>query len=318
MGARRLGVAVPIFLLVSCAPDLKEGWFSCVDDQGCPDGWFCHASHLCYSFQPAAENNEALCLNGIDDDGQGGADCLDASCIDGGFCYAREVDPPCDPYGQTGCPVGMACYLLFRADSTFGTVCRRPGTGMATEACDASTLTPPDSHPCLGGLGCYFLTGQRGTCGAYCWADAECPDGALCEGEGAHAGLCTTPCNPNQTLSCPTGYACASYALLGGLTYYDGGARNICVTVESVRSATASAGETCDDPPTGGTAPNLLCRVGTVCVGDGSATGTCRSVCDLAAPTPCPSGGICHRPTEPTYVARPLYSTFGQELGYCI
>ena len=313
---RLLAVTLVLFGLAACEADIKEGWFSCVDDSGCPADWYCHADSLCYSSSPDTENTAEKCANGLDDDARGGADCLDAACVDGGFCGARETS--CDPYAQTGCPAGMGCYQRFRPDSTWGTECRLAGHALANEPCDTAGLTATSPHPCEDGNGCYYLASQHGTCGSYCRADLDCSAGALCEGDTAdRPGLCPTPCNPNQAIACPTGFACASYALLDGWRFDAGGARHICVLASLLRDATAAAGDACIDPPTGTTPPASICRIGTVCV-PAAGGARCHALCELAASAPCDANLICHRPTDAAYVNRPLFSAYGEALGYCL
>ena len=299
-----------------CIPRIQEGYFACADDRGCPDGWHCHGDHMCYSWEPNRENSPDDCANGIDDDANGTADCLDGACLAGGFCEDREAD--CNPVLQTGCPVGMACYAGVSAGETLQPWCRMPGGGLQGDACTGSG----SANQCGAGIGCLYLD-EIGICSKYCSVDEQCAAGGYCMiGPEDPWGVCTTPCDPfyGTAGACPAGFSCIAKSQLGEYAYIWGGAYQLCYWTSIVRPATAAAGSPCLDPAPAWTTADQICQPGTVCVPDGSGSAFCRAVCYLDAPSPCAGPTeSCLAPEGPIYVDRPVMTREdGFALGLCI
>jgi len=264
-----------------------------VDDDGngltdCADP-SCDGSGVC-------EATADACGNDVDDDGDGLTDCAEADCQVGGFC--DSFASPCSVVPQTGCPTGMACYRAAAGTTETETRCRSAGLGRAAAACSGpaiDALGPSSPHPCASGFGCVFAVAD-GTCGAYCASDADCPTGGVCAPPPAvsgRPGLCTTPCNPQISGSCPASLACVSFHERGA-TYDEGGARWACFDA-SLMVGTADVGSPCTDGAAPGTPRERICRSSAACVPDlGGATATCRALCDVLDPA-CPSSGRCER-----------------------
>ncbi len=112
-----------------------------------------------------------------------------------------DVAPPegtreCDPLGDgTDCPAGLACYPYVEHPfgegcdaQTFGTACRRAGTGQHGDPCGSGTSGCGPGHLCVIGA----LAGRR--CAKICTFDgvAGCPPGMLCgETDVKGYGVCT-------------------------------------------------------------------------------------------------------------------------------
>ncbi|MFO7178408.1 MAG: hypothetical protein DIU78_006900 [Pseudomonadota bacterium] len=109
---------------------------------------------------------------------------------------APEGIRECDPRGDgSDCPTGMACYPYVVHPfgegcdvQTFGTACRRPGTGLQGDPCGRGTDGCGPGYLCVIGA----QAGRR--CAKLCTFDGalECPRGMLCgETDIEGYGVCT-------------------------------------------------------------------------------------------------------------------------------
>jgi hypothetical protein len=309
------GAQLAAILILSCSPKLKEEWYSCSEDSDCPPGWHCHPDDLCHSDQPA-EDTEETCHNGIDDDGLNGGDCLDPGCVEAGFCLDFIPDPPCDPVEQTGCPIGLGCYVGFEADGNDHYYCGFiESTNWFGEGCEDGCAA--------GNLCISYDVASSGICEQWCYSDYDCPQGSLCsmfDSETLYIGSCRVPCNPNRSGQCPEGFACVNYhAARVGMGYRDGSFYHHCLNeVPEMMDGTADVGEPCEDVAGSATESSSICMHGTACITQDDVEFTCRYVCEMDMLGDCPPTTTCTQPEGYLYDFNPPSDFFGYPLGYCI
>ncbi len=208
----------------------------------------------------------------------------DAGTVDGGALDASL--PPCDESPcklvapQCGCASGLACQRPLGDDPL--RACVAPGTVGPGGVCLANEDCTT-AHVCVAAPG-----GTVGLCEAYCASSADCAEDTYCRElvvASEDIGSCATPCDPVANTGCPESFGCAL-----GLT------RDV-----PDRSFVDAPVCVASGPATGDPCPGYYCAGGNTCV-----SGTCRRVCDLAAPS-CEG---CTAFPSPVVVA-------GRELGTC-
>lgn len=232
--------------------------FTCTSDSECDDGAICNGAERCSPTMRVCEAGTALadgttCADGGCRGGscaplgcgngalEGGEDCDDANLIDGDGCendctYSCEMDTDCDD----GDPcTGEACSMnvcLPAAPVPEGDTCDRDGDPVTRDLCLSGTCLPsvcgdafvdPGASPpedcdddnSIPGDGC------ESDCTFTCENDADCDDGAVCNG-GETCDLALHLCNPGTPAM--GGAPCPGGACLGGMCLAgvgDGGVR---------------------------------------------------------------------------------------------
>jgi hypothetical protein len=196
----------------------------------------------------------------------------------GGVMNDEEL--ACAPHAAAqACGTGnRTCGVLCSADNHAAvSMCYLAGTGGPGAVCTSNRDCGPGSQ-CftLSALGCRVMT-----CLKFCSNDSECGDSdAFCNlpipcGDRTFLA-CSRPCDPTVTSNngCAAGLGC--YVFSGE-------------TTDCACPGTGFAGAACTQ--NAGCAAGLSCVIPTTA--DAGATGVCRPVCKLAAPS-CPSGTTCH------------------------
>lgn len=216
---------------------------------------------------------------------------IDAAAPDAGGSDAGSFDagPPCEEMPcrlvlpQCGCAGGLVCQRPFGDDPRRS--CVAPGTHVLGETC-------MNNIDCAAGLVCVAGGGTVGICELYCASSDGCRDTTYCRElvvMTEDIGSCATECDPVTNTGCPMPLGCAL-----------GIARTVpereFIDTPYCTAAGAAVGEPC---------PMFLCAGGGTCI-----DGTCRRVCDVAAPSSCPVGTSCRSFSPPTIIA-------GREVGFC-
>ena len=267
---KRAGVLLVVLLACTSPRIAEDSAAACsngLDDDG--NGLADCADPSCVK-SGACELDAASCSNGLDDDGDGRVDCEEDSCIKGGFCEKIAAD--CDVIHQTGCVRGMACQPV---DPVAGTprVCVRPGITAENHRC-APTAEDPGGG-CQAGTICYSL----GLCAQPCETYFDCPRSSLCiRGEQPY-GVCSLTCFP--ALGCVDGYGCVALQRTNDAYAYQGWMHS-CFTNEAIdgllAKAAATVGQPCVDGAVTSTPPETVCATGLLCVPEPSGN-VCREVC---------------------------------------
>jgi hypothetical protein len=250
-----------------------------------------------------AERSDLACSNGIDDDGDGNADCGDIDCASSVLCEisfetcrdgidndgntmidceeerclelpdlpCASFETDCNPVSSEGCPVGMSCRLFERAMEWI-TRCDLAGVQEEATACDGQSTTAP----CMAGYDCTL-----GYCSGNCASDADCPADSTCFPlVGSAWGTCTTPCTPfTAPTSCPDGFCATLHTF--SFSFIEGGAHYACFReiLSSAFTGTAGEGDVCDDNVVAGLPRSVVCRGELACVPDVRDVYTCRRGC---------------------------------------
>lgn len=249
-------VALAFGPFAACSPDLREGVYGC-DPGPCPEGWFCHGDHLCYS---RPEDAGAGGSGGTNDAAAGGTSGADSDAGSGGGQGGMSSDS-----GSTGD--------------------RDAATPDAAPPQDEPYAPCVSSATCGSGLGCAFgpdPTADDGYCTRTCTADGDCPP---LDGRAARCleGTCLPSCSAAS--DCDGGYGC--YHLPTGMMQGE----NACF---EIADAALFGTEACQMPPM---SEPIGCDSPGLCLFhamfDPSA-GVCSLHCDVGMPsTECPGGGRC-------------------------
>jgi hypothetical protein len=208
-----IAAAAAAALIFAAAPGCNAGnprpcTVTCAADLKCPDGTSCGADLYCYG----PDETPGSCAQGDD----GGDDATDNADVgddndgtdgtddgtdgpDGGDDAACD---PCDPVAQCGCSDDQGCYIA-RDETT--PACATAGKRGEEGPC-------VDELDCAAGFGCSAegLLGRH--CQRYCADDADCGGGLrLCNrpaGTATEIRLCTSDCEPLDTLACGAGEKC--------------------------------------------------------------------------------------------------------------
>lgn len=210
--------------------------------------------------------------------------------LDGGAANdAGATQLVCDPYAPTvTCGGAHTCGLLCTAGQPAVGMCYAAGVGKPGEACTGNSDCGPGSQ-CFTftAAGCAVRTCLRfcdhsdSACGE---ANAFCNVPIHCGSTSPDFAACSRPCDPTGggTIGCAPGLACFVYAG---------------ETTDCACSGLGDEGASCtQNSGCNGELGCGGCRAGLSCVvpsGSASSTGTCRSICSLAAPA-CPLGTTCH------------------------
>jgi len=256
-------VAGLVLLLAACSAPVptEEGQAAChngIDDDG-QGGADCE-DEKCARF---CESSEAACANGIDDDGDQLVDCTDPDCRKRAAC--ATVDAPCDPWTSSGCSGGRACFETQPLTaSSPGSYCAVAGQGVMGDPCEAHEECAP-RHACA-----------ANRCVRRCESHADCPRESACLKDHG-VGLCLLPCVPVAADSACSPGQCVPVVDLGfrgipQLFFCDG----------QPVAGVLREGATCADVP-GMTAP-ARCAAPGICVPERGlpyGSGRCRNPCAL-------------------------------------
>jgi hypothetical protein len=286
LGACLLACDLPIILETS-ASACRNG----MDDDGDGDA---DCEDVDCVATTACEATAAACANGRDDDDDGSTDCTDVVCLalEATPCVRTEV--VCDVATGAGCLQGMTCALDNTAPGEVRTFCQNAGTRAAGDACEAD-------EECAVGLTCPF-----GFCTAGCHEDADCPSDARCLRGSSVGGACTTPCTPYDASEACAGETCVSLHAIS-FAFDEGGASFTCIASEIAAgfAGTGVEGATCALRVTPGTTPtSQICAVGLTCALEVDASPVCRRGCSAVYGSP---GFGCEPPLTciPSYPADP-------------
>lgn len=206
-----------------------------------------------------------VCDDGVDNDGDGDADCDDSDC-EGKACSGTHVcrSGQCEFAGEVNCADGLD------NDGDGATDCE-------DSDCLGATCTPQDL--CLVNAVC----AADGTCGST--EQLSCPDEVCRDNGGCAAGVCVstpspegTPCT--STNACITNTQCDGSGACAGDSVVCPPAPmcfiNTCVESDGGCAPSPDPGATCDDDD--------ACTLNDECIADGGCTGTPRT---------CPPPGDC-------------------------
>jgi len=196
----------------------------------------------------------------------------------------------CDPYAPaSACGANQTCGLLCSSPPNQPAVgmCYGAGPGKPGDGCANNGDCAPGSQ-CFIAAGCGVMTCLRfcnhndAMCGepnAYCNVPIDC-------GTTPPFAACSRPCDPTGTgtVGCASGLSCFVY--LGE-------------TTDCACAGLGDVGAACtQNSGCNGESGCAGCRAGLSCVvaigaAAGTSSGTCRTICTLAAST-CPTGTTCH------------------------
>jgi len=273
-------------LLAGCTePVLVEvGCSNGIDDDG--DGLIDCLDVDCVEQDEVCETTLERCRDGRDNDSDEIADCQNDTCVDSGFCDSFVPDGGCDLVEQTGCPVGMGCWV-----GEDGALCAlaEGATRVAGEACDE---TLPVSAGCRPGAGCL-----DGICSPHCFVEADCPYDSRCFGLSP---FCSVPCNPRRGADAcadPRATCAPIQAFVPELAFSQGGGLFNCIIADPMWG-TAPVGMGCSS--------SVRCAEGLVCTPDLDGFSSCREPCNVSVTTDTSVG--CPDDTDicwPTYPSQP-------------
>lgn len=238
------------------------------------------------------ERTSMSCQNGVDDDGDGRTDCEARACLELLDTPCVATDSSCVPATGAGCLRGLTCTVT---DGTGeATRCQPPGTIEEGGRCAATS-------ECGLGLSCAL-----GFCSSGCLRDDDCVPAARCLLLREGVGLCSQPCTPFDAAESCEGETCIALHNVS-FSFDEGGASFACM--ESVVAApflgAAEEGAACAARVNQGTTPrSAICAEGLTCVMQVDSTSVCRRGCALSLG----GSGFGCAPTErctPSYPADP-------------
>lgn len=207
------------------------------------------------------EDTIALCSDGIDNDGDGYVDCDDYDCSLSEVFDICDV-PSCDPVLQSGCPDGWRC--------TAASAPPRCVANLTGQACESGTCDPEaDTNPTG------FACGSQG-CQIYCDAGQMCLEGEFCRlqtSDPVWGGHCARPCDLQSDAGCFPSQSCVLTDRTLDETW-----QSKCVDGPGQAQA---AGEACYRPPN---QTYKSCDTGHLCVGDVYDEDFCRATCSSTQP----------------------------------
>jgi hypothetical protein len=196
---------------------------------------------------------------------------FDCSPLEGGGSVCWPLSNSCS---TTGPGPGEAC--TSEGECALGNICLDDGTtnGNCFELCQSAT-------ECTSGQECFELDADI----SYCADEQTCPvcgalpcdEAAICLETNDGEGMCAPECSNN--IDCPLGFYCADLTGGGGACYP---VSNSCAGVGP------GAGQACNSGD--------VCRLGAMCLDDGSLRGTCFTVCRDDGD--CPSDRECFPTSE--------------------
>jgi MYXO-CTERM domain-containing protein len=278
---------------------------------------------LCSTCTSSASCTAGVCLRYPDGIGYCGTSCSsNADCQSGDTCatvtgvggqciHLVSGNPSCA--GASGCRSDADCGAGMRCNTTSG-ACEAGSTTGAGLGAPCSAATDCASSVCLGGAcsqTCDWLNPSSCPSGFYCngQATGTCTGTGLCQpGTAGGAaigsacasntdctslfcaeGVCSSPCIPGGTTSCPTGYACQVGTSAGcGSCQLAGQIGDACMMNEDCASrlcVNTACSATCDPASGGG------CPTGFNCVDRGMGVGACVAMAGGL-------GAACHSATD--------------------
>ncbi len=206
-----------------------------------------------------AENTNALCSDGIDNDGDGYTDCDDYSCSKNPNVTVCQKVPTLGmdcTNARNMCNPGERCVEGMDLNYTFTYRCRADVQGQpcpSTTSCGSFDDTK--AFECIPG---------PGVCEARCRSDAECAAGEYCFAYAGPDKRCEKGCALVGTATCPAGRKCTLHQGLYQVGAY-------CVS-----SGQLGEGASCT-PSRDGVDD---CLPGLICASGGGIGSTCRRFCD--------------------------------------
>jgi hypothetical protein len=197
----------------------------------------------------------------------------------------------CNPYAPAvACGPDRTCGLLCNQGEPAVGMCYASGGGSPGDTCASNNDCAPGSQ-CFtfSAVGCSVMTCLRfcdhndaacGETGTYCNVPI------VCGTTSPSFAACSRPCDPTGigTIGCATGLGCFVYA--------DESTDCACPGFGAVGSPCTQNSGCNGEPGCAGCAAGASCVVPTQ-TDAGAGGGTCRPICNLAAPS-CPSGTTCH------------------------
>lgn len=228
------------------------------------------------------EEGTSLCINGVDDDGDGRVDCAESACRLEPAC--ASVAKSCTLLSDEGCTKGQSCYPSTTQLS--GQLCAAPGMQPMGEACDVEADCAAHHH-CLG---------HR--CTRLCGDQEGCPRESACVRQSSGPGYCSLPCIPALGDAMCEPWTCSTVES-SNFPYYSLPALALCAPA---RSGTLQEGQVCYDTALP-QATSHLCGAALLCIPEAvseAARGVCRATCALrddgTIATACVDGArVCKR-----------------------